>query len=274
MRIDAHIHVWTDGKPPYPYNDQKTTSRPKGPFFIEDYVAFMDRHRFDQAVLIQTFYHGYDNSYLCHCLDRYPGRLRGVALLDPLKSDAPDQLERLHREHGVQGMRLYPITSPEASWLSREDQFPLWRRAESLGVPFTWFGRCHQIPHLETMLRRFPGVRVIVDHLGEPDTSEGVDGSFRNLLRLAACPNAFVKVTRLHGISGQPWPFENVHPFVRAVYEAFGRQRLVGWSGHPFNPEGDEMLGFRMFEEIFTTMTDEDRSWIFGKTAESIYGGS
>lgn len=272
MRIDSHIHVWTDGKLPFTYNSQKTTSRPDKPFFVEDLMAFMDRNRFDKAVLIQTFYHGYDNSYLCHCLDRFPGRLKGVALIDPLKPDAADILERLYKEHGVQGMRLYPITHEDASWLSREDQYPLWQRAKTLGIPFTWFGRCNQMPFLETMLRRFPEVRVIVDHLGEPNLPEGVDGSFRNLLRLSACPNAYVKVTRLPGISGQPWPFENVHPFVRAVYDAFGPRRLIGWSGFPFDPPGDEMLGFRIFEEVFTYVTEADREWIFGKTAESIYG--
>ena len=54
------------------------------------------------------------------------------------------------------------------------------RRPERLGVPFTWFGRCHQIPLLEPMLQRFPEVNVIVDHLGEPVLAEGLDGSFQH----------------------------------------------------------------------------------------------
>ena len=77
---------------------------------------------------------------------RYPDRLHGVALLDPQTPDAPEHLERLHDEYGVQGMRLYPIVDRDASWLSNESQIPLWQTAERLGVPFTWFGRCHQIP--------------------------------------------------------------------------------------------------------------------------------
>ncbi len=122
MRIDSHVHVWTMGEAPFAHNDDMSTRRPDYPGLVEDLIKYMDLNRIDRTVLIQCMYHGYDNSYVCHCLERFPDRLHGVALIDPLKSDAAGTLEQLNKEHGVQGMRLYPMKDKDASWQSNEAQ--------------------------------------------------------------------------------------------------------------------------------------------------------
>ena len=272
MRIDSHVHVWTLGSPPFTHNDDMSTHRPDHPGLVEDLIRFMDLNKIDRTVLIQCMYHGYDNSYMCDCLRRFPDRLHGVALIDPVKPGAAEEMERLYREHGVQGMRLYPIRDQDASWLSSDEQNVLWETAQRLGVPFTWFGRCHQIPLLEPILQRFPEVNVIVDHLGEPVLSEGLDGNFRMLLEAAKYANLFVKATRIDGISEQPWPHEDVHPYVQAVYEAFGPERMLGCTGFPEDPQRGDAVGFRVIEEGIDFLSEEDKEWILGKTADSLYG--
>ena len=77
MRIDSHVHVWTLGAPPYTHNDDMSTQRPKSPSLVENLIRYMDLNQIDRTVLIQCMYHGYGNSYLCHCLRRFPDRLHG-----------------------------------------------------------------------------------------------------------------------------------------------------------------------------------------------------
>ena len=272
MRIDSHVHVWTMGEPPWPHNDDMSSTRPDYPGLVEDLIRFMDLNRIDRTVLIQCMYHGYDNSYMADCLKHYPERLHGVALLDPKKPDTPTELERLHREHGVQGMRLYPIVDKDASWLSDEGQNALWATAERLNVPFTWFGRCHQIPLLEPMLERFPSVNVIVDHLGEPILDQGLDGDFRLLLDAGARhQNLYIKATRIDGLSTQPWPHADIHPYIKAVYEAVGPERMLGCTGFPENPQRGEAVGFRVVEEALDFLSADDQAWLLGKTAAALY---
>ena len=271
LLIDSHVHVWTDGSPPFTHNDGMTTSRPDYPGYVEDLIAFMDKNGIDRTVLIQCMYHGYDNSYMCDCISRFPNRLHGVALIDPQKPDAARELEGLNKEQGVQGMRLYPIKDKDASWQSSEEQNALWETAQGLGVPFTWFGRCDQIPQLEPMLRRFPEVSIIIDHLGEPVLPEGIDGSFGNLLALSKYPGVYVKATRIDGISEQDFPHGDLHPWIRAVYEAFGAKRMLGCTGFPENPQRGDAIGFRAVEAM-DFLSAEDKEWILGRTAESLYG--
>ena len=184
------------------------------------------------------------------------------------------KLERLYQQYGVQGMRLYPIRDEDASWLSSHGQNSLWQTARQLRIPLTWFGYCYQIPLLETILQRFPQVKVIIDHLGEPRLSEGLDGDFRLLLQAARHPNLYVKATRIDGISDQPWPHRDVHPYIQAVFEAFGPQRMLGCTGFPENPQRGEAVGFRVIEEGLDFLSAEDKSWLLGRTADALYGRS
>ncbi len=271
MRIDSHVHVWTLGDSPFTYNDDMSTIRPDYPSPVEDLIRYMDLNKIDRTVLIQTMYHGYDNSYMCDCLRRFPKRLHGVALIDPRKPNAAKKLEYLHSEYGVQGMRLYPIIDQDASWLANKSQNALWETAARLGVPFTWFGLCRQIPLLEPMLQRFPEVNVIVDHLGEPVLAEGLDGHFKLLREAARYPNLYIKTTRIDGISAQSWPHKDVHPYIKAVYEAFGPERLLGCTGFPENSHRGEAVGFRIIEEELDFLATTDKKWILGKTAASLY---
>jgi predicted TIM-barrel fold metal-dependent hydrolase len=42
----------------------------------------------------------------------------------------------------------------------------LWREAEKLGAVFNFCILPHQMPMLEDMAERFPGVKIVIDHAG------------------------------------------------------------------------------------------------------------
>ncbi len=62
-----------------------------------------------------------------------------------------------------------------------------------------------------------------------------------------------------------------MYPYVRAVYEAFGPERMLGCTGFPENPQRGDAVGFRVIEAM-DFLSDEDRAWILGKTADTLYG--
>ena len=55
------------------------------------------------------------------------------------------------------------------------------------------------------------------------------------------------------------------------MYESYGANRMLACTGFMNNPPGDDALGFRVIEEVFPFFTAEDKEWILGKTAASIY---
>jgi len=57
-----------------------------------------------------------------------------------------------------------------------ESALSLWREAERLGAVFNFYILPHQMPMLEEMASHFPGVKIVVDHLGEPDLKPRIPG--------------------------------------------------------------------------------------------------
>ena len=120
-------------------------------------------------------------------------------------------------------------------------------------------------------LRRFPGVPVVVDHMGYPD----ITGDTANLLRLARLPNAYVKVTEFYNHSKtKEYPYADVLPTVRRVYDAFGPRRLMWGTGFVHGervgriPYGQEL---ELIQEHVPFFTPADQEWILGRTALTLW---
>jgi predicted TIM-barrel fold metal-dependent hydrolase len=270
--VDSHLHVWSDNPEVYPW-DTRFMPPPQIPATAEMLLEEMEAAGVDKAVLVQPSHYAYDNTYLAHCLKRYPGRFAGVALLDPLDPQAPQLLERLYLQDGIQGMRLYPIRDLNSTWLSDPATFPLWEKADELGVPFICFIVPQQMPMLEVMLARFPDVKVVIDHMGRPSPDEAPPYPlFRAVVRAGFHPNAYVKVSALPVTSREEYPHRDAFRFVRMLYGSFGAQRMMWATDFPHILG---QCGYRKALELVQTeipfFTPEDREWILGRTALSVW---
>ncbi len=270
--VDSHLHVWSDDAERYPW-DTRFLPPPHEPATAEMLLEEMEAAGVDKAVLVQPSNYAYDNSYLADCLKRYAGRFAGVALLDPLDPQAPKLLEDLYLQHGIQGMRLYPTRDLGSTWLNDPVTFPLWEKAEELGLPFICFIAPQQVPMLEVMLARFPGVKVVIDHMGRPIADEAPPYSlYQAVVRTGFYPNTYVKVSGLPVTSREGYPYRDVYKFVRMLYGSFGPERMMWATDFPHILR---QCGYQKALELARTkipfFTDEDREWILGKTALSVW---
>jgi predicted TIM-barrel fold metal-dependent hydrolase len=275
--VDTHMHAWTTDwdqypfSPPEPAHPQAATRPPADSNTAEEILEMTTRHGVDFTILVQVRYYGWDNRYLADCLRRHPGKFAAQGLIDPRDPAAADRLAFWMREHGFAGVRLSPSYDREAEWLDSRESDPLWRRAEELGAVFNFLIREEQLPQLETMAARFPGVPVVVDHMGYPD----ITGDTAHLLRLARLPNVSVKVTEFYNHSNtKEYPYADVLPTVRRVYDAFGPQRLLWGTGFVHGervgriPYGQEL---ELIREHVPFFTPEDQEWILGRTALTLW---
>jgi predicted TIM-barrel fold metal-dependent hydrolase len=270
--VDTHMHAWTTDWDQYPFSPPEPGMKPPGEAnTAEEVLEMTRRHAVDFTVLVQVRYYGWDNRYHADCLRRHPGKFAAQGLIDPRDPAAADRLAFWMREHGFAGMRLSPSYDRNAEWLDSRDSDPLWRRAEELGAVFNFLIREDQLPQLETMAARFPGVPVVVDHMGYPD----VTGDTANLLRLARLPNVSVKVTEFYNHSKtKDYPYADVLPTVHRVYDAFGPRRLMWGTGFVHGervgriPYGQEL---ELIREHVPFFTPEDQDWILGRTALSLW---
>ena len=102
--------------------------------------------------------------------------------------------------------------------------------------------------------------------------------TFAKALRLGELPNTYVKVPGLGEISKRPsvlrrqFRFDETPPFIEMVYEAFGPRRMMWGSDYPpvSNREGYRNALNGVMEHP-ALRNDEDRDWVMGKTALSVF---
>src|ERR1700749_3507824 len=120
------------------------------------------------------------------------------------------------------------------------------------------------------LARRFPKVPIILDHLGRPDVTDGPPyAAAQSLFDIAPIKTIYLKLTpRIMGDStkGAATP-ETLFP---KIVETFGAQRLAWGSNYPTSP--GPLGEIRATAEArLTSLSEEDRSWVFSRTAQILY---
>lgn len=287
--IDSHMHVWTDDTVKWPFAHPYIADfkAPKIPASLQLLVKEMDGHDIRHCVLVQTISHGWDNSYLVHCLKAEPKRFKGQGLIDPTDPKIVEKFVYWMQKPGMTGMRFSPMYyQGKDDWLNARATDPLWEKAAELGAVFNFFIASSQLPKLEDMVRRHPKVKVVVDHVGRVDLVPekgpipGYDAleEVKKLTALARYPNVWVKVSELTSLSkSKEYPFRDTYPIVKKVYDAFGPDRLLWGTGFPGasraefeRPSVERELAIITKEIPFFTV--EDRVKILGKNAAQVWG--
>jgi len=271
--IDTHLEVWTID-PKFPFrHPEHPEAKPEISAPIENEVEVMRDYGLRYAVLINPRYYGWDNSYIAYSLHKYPDRFVAHGLINPEDPKVVERLRYWVKEHGFQGMRFSPLYHPNSTWLHSKAHYPLWREAERLGAVFNFYILPHQMPMLEDMAGRFPGVKVVVDHLGEPDL-RGPDPwtDFRKMFRLKKFPQVWISASEPYEISLEGFPYRDTWPFFKAVYEEFGGRQLIWGTGYPrprWELPMDKELAF--VDSALDFYTREDRELLLGRNALRIW---
>ena len=274
--IDIHPHVIANDEKRYPLaplgGHQSDWSRTR-PVTYEQMITAMDAAGVDKAALVQaSTCYGYDNSYVAAAVAACPSRFTGVFSVDVL---APDAVEKMRhwRDKGLTGMRLFTIGSTmetQADWIDDPKVYPAWKAADDLGLPICMQMSQTALPQLVAMVRRFPGVKVILDHLARPVLEDGPPyAAAASLFNLAQYPGIHLKVTPrvfTECRSGKATP----ESFFKKLVGEFGAARIAWGSNYPAS-EGPLSNLLAVARASVASLSRADQDWIFAKTAQSLY---
>lgn len=272
MIIDTHVHVWALDEQHQPFPGAKLRP-PKAAAPVEWLLEDMAAFGIDHCVLVQSSAFGWDNTYMVECLERYPGAFKAIGLVDPLSPSNADDL-RQWMGRGLSGVRLHPLYYPdEPCWIDSAANDSLWASAAETNAILQFHMWPKHAPALDRMVARHPNVRVIVDHLGKPDVTEAPPyPSFAPVLHLARHPLVWVKIGDYQIASKQPYPWPDTFPFVAALKDAFGADRMIWGTGYP---NGARLVpldqALRYVQRDLPGLTAEDREKILGTTSSALF---
>lgn len=244
---------------------------------VETLIYQMNINNVDHAVLIQ---HGgtYDNRYLFECGERFPGRFKIVAMLDPDDSDKLGTLSNL-AELGAAGIRL----SPDDRILG-DDPLAVWKRAGELGMVVSCQGDLSQFAASEfaELVEGCSETKIVIEHLGGVGIGLAPPyEQFLAVLALSRHANAFIKVPGLGEFVRRPprlapqFRFECIPPFIDMARDAFGVHRMM-W-GSDFPPSAGREGYRNTLEGVRTNpawINSEEAGWVMGKSAACVWGFS
>lgn len=274
--IDIHTHAIspdTDRFPLAPLGGKQSDWSRTRPVSAEQLLAAMDEAGVSKVALVHaSTAYGHDASYVVDCVRRYPDRFAGVFSIDMLAEDAVAQFERWTNA-GLSGLRLFTTgsTSPgQAGWLAEPKTFPVWERAETLGMAVCVQMRPEGAADLKRLLERFRKVPIVLDHLGRVSLSDGPPYKAASwLFDLAGYPNLYLKLTTRtveEASEGRSRP----EAFFPRIVEAFGANRIAFGSNFPAH-EGPMSRLLHEAEEALACLSAEDRAAIFAGTAKRLY---
>lgn len=187
--------------------------------------------------------YGLDNRYILDSAARYPNIFFPVIILDAQDDATPVEVTALAL-HGLAGVRLTGVMAPDGSfpWLASEKADRLWAVAAKTGMVIDImtnpFGHPIQaIPVYADLARRFPAVRIVIDHLNWPDARGAPDfGLDAAILGLSRHPNIFFKFTTMNMDKLQDAGLSPAAFLAHAV-DVLGVSRLV-WGSDMGNTPG------------------------------------
>jgi L-fuconolactonase len=273
--IDTHAHVIAADVKRYPHaplgGEQSGWSRER-PVTFEKMLAAMDEAGVAKTALVQaSTCYGHDNSYLADAVAAHPIRFTGVFSVDVREADAPGRI-RYWMGKKLRGMRVF-VAGHTATTDARIDDpvsFPAWKFASEAGIPICVQMRAGGLGQLETMLRRFPDARVLLDHMARPAIADGPPyADAAGLFELARCKNLYLKLTT-HNVRESRQGKATAATFFARVVKEFGAARIAWGSNYPA-AEGTLAAILADARDALSSLPQEYQDWIFFRTAQTLY---
>ncbi len=260
--VAAQVHIWGKGPPTNPVHRQVPV------FSQDDLLTEMDDAGIDAAVIHPPSWDPDSNELAIEAARQYPNRL---AILGHFPLDRPESralVEGWKSQPGMFGLRFTFLQPHQRTWPIDGTMDWLWPAAERAGLPVALFAYDF-LPVIGQIAKRHPGLRLLIDHLGgRGGTGTTKDAAalahLLDLLALAQYPNVAVKATGVPSYSSEPYPYRNLHPHLRRIYEVFGPERVF-WRSDITRMTCSWRQCVTLFTEELPWLTEHDKELIMGR---------
>src|SRR5579871_2234706 len=244
--VDSQIHIWENGRMS-PHHRQIPT------YSMDDALAEMASAGVDAAVIHPPSSLGEAVNVLGH--------------FDLLAPNRREIVKNWRSRPGMLGFRFTFNQPAQKSWWSDGTLDWFWAAAEEEGLPVGLLAGGH-MAELGRIAERHPGLKLHIDHHGRgggggAGTDDAAFADLDDMLALAKYPNVAVKLSGAPSYSSQPYPYRNIHGYIRRIYDAFGPQRCF-W--------GTDITRMPCSYRQCVTMFTEELPWLKGRDLELVMG--
>lgn len=296
--FDSHAHLVADDQVRYPRNPMKRAAnapyRPPGVIGqpggktgpnpvneVPDVVRmlpWMKEENVVGAVAVQKrMIYRYDNSYILDSSDAHPDIFSAVVILDAEDEGTPGLVRQWIRDHELSGVRLFGGREEDGSmpWLNSPQALKTWDIAQEYGIVMdlevlAQGGGGPSIPAIIELARTYPNIRIVLDHLLEPeltgDDDYGLDERYE---KLAGEENIFFKFTtiNLDIYREADVPAEKV---LRRAVDMFGADHIM-WGSDIGTSSGTYKEMVQRLLDAAVLLTPEEKQAVLHDTGKRVF---
>jgi L-fuconolactonase len=274
--IDIHPHIISKDEKKYPIapiGGKRSVWSSERPIDFENLIASMNESGVDKAAIVHSSTtYGYDNSYMCDSIATQPKRFTGVGAVDFAAPDAPEKI-RYWNGKRVTGLRIFSAGSTmekQADTLDDPKTFKAWETCAELKIPVVTQLRREGLYMLFTLIRRFPNVKIIVDHLMHaPRGDQPPYDRAAFLFELAKYPNVYFKLST-NNVRNSKADGATPETFFPKLVKEIPSNRIAWGSNYPAS-KGSLKEMVDEAKAALSCLPQKDQEWIFAKTAQSLY---
>jgi predicted TIM-barrel fold metal-dependent hydrolase len=262
--VDSQIHIWQNGKMSAHHRQIPTYS-------VDDALAEMASAAVDCAVIHPPSALGEAvNALAVEAVRKHPDKFCILGHFDLQSPDREKIVAHWRERPGMLGFR-YTFNEPhQKSWWTDGSLDWFWAACEKEKLNIGLLASGKNIAAFGKIAQRHPGLKMHIDHIGRGGGRTAVKDAaayadLPEMLALAKLPNVAVKLSGAPSTSSEPYPYKNIHGYLRQIVDTFGPDRCF-W--------GTDITRMPCSYRQCVTMFTEEMPWLKGRDLERVMGGA
>ena len=276
MIVDSHHHFWDRSLDQFDNSWQESENLKKicRTYLPEHLKPLIDAAGVDKTVFVQTQHNIEENRWVLGLAEANDWIAGVVGWVDLASPDCESQIEEFKDHPKFVGIRHVVQDEPDDDFIIRDDVMRGLGVLEKHEVPYDLLFYVKHLKHAQTVARKFPNAKFVIDHLAKPVIKDGLtDGWLEHFVAAAKCENVWCKLSGMATEADwENWKPDDLKPYVETALEHFGAKRCMFGSDWPVC----ELAA--SYQEVFDALTyciggvsEAERADILGANAIDFY---
>jgi L-fuconolactonase len=272
MRIDAHQHFWKYTAQEFEWIEEPMAAIRRD-FLPPDLKAEMGAAVVDRVISVQARQTIEETEWLLQLADVHDWIAGVVGWVPLISRNLNPTLERFAANRKLRGVRHILQSEPDG-YMDCDDFSRGLKEVTRLGLAYELLVFHQQLQQATRLVDRHSNLTMILDHIGKPNIARNELEPWRhNIRELARRPQVYCKISGMVTEADfLHWDEAQLQPFLDAVLEAFGPERLIFGSDWPVARVAIEYVDWvELVNRFVSSLSVTERESIFSGSARKAY---
>lgn len=272
-KIDAHHHFWKFDpvRDNWINDDMKTIQKD---FLPQDFDLVLQKNGFAGCVAVQSDQSEEENIFHLNNAENFDFIKGIVGWVDFRAKNINERLQHYTRFKKIKGFRHVLQGEAERDMMLNPDFMNGIGLLRQYGFAYDILIFMDQLRYIPSFVSSFPEQRFVIDHLAKPNIKEKqIQEWKKDIASVARFENVYCKISGMvTEANWNSWRKENFKPYMDAVVEAFGIDKVMFGSDWPVclvAASYEDVVG--IVEDYFSSFSKGEQEKIFAGNATHFY---